>query len=81
MTGDITRNRFVYLDMEIILLFLLAVKQNDLFYLKYRLQSLFIVTIKENLSERWAKIVIISQYAKLHDHYCMDISVERSGRN
>lgn len=33
--------RFVYLDMQIILLFLLAGKQNDLFYLKYRLQRLF----------------------------------------
>jgi len=76
------RNRFVYLEMQIILLFMLAGKPNDLFYLKHRLQRLFIVTAKENLAERWAKIVVISQHAKLHPHYCCTaVSLEGSGRN
>lgn len=68
--------------MQITLLFMLAEKQNDLFCLEYRLQRLFIGTAKENLAERWAKMVTISQCAKQpHCYYRMAVYMEGSGRN
>lgn len=61
---------------KVTFLFVLAETQNDLFYLKYCLQRLFIVTAKENIAERRAKIVIISQYAKLQHCYCTGVYLE-----
>lgn len=61
---------------KVTFLFVLAETQNDLFYLKYCLQRLSIVTAKENIAERRAKIVIISQYAKLQYCYCTCVYLE-----